>query len=398
MLKQRQRFVYDSRWPGWLGLSAASSAVIAVPTAGGELVHLSVPRIAPRGSAERLALGRFGAVVDAASGRVLACGPAEGALVSDLQRWEACREPHSAVVFEKLCGIPCMLYWHVGKWKVASQFEAEGVISLEKGGREGGGSSVAELFWRLFGGSSLPPPNDNRCYCFILCSARHRFVVHHQQEGCFLVAARDLGSGRELTVWRVADALGWRCAPIRGELQSLHDARASLLQMHNPFVCGGFVVAQGALRWSLATPEYVSVSCTSSRKNFGFGPLGNLEAEHLEAEDFDSVLKRGEREQFALWFGAKWGAQLAAAASARSVRCQQLAEAYARLVEDGPSKKTFALRVKGLATAALFFELFNGKLVNLEEWFFFRDNDPLLGDGKESSSPQVPQGDAAGPK
>ncbi len=121
------------------------------------------------------------------------------------------------------------------------------------------------------------------------------------------------------------------------------------------------------MRWTLPTAAYVAAVCTNSNANMGFGPLGNLAADHLEEADFALLLHRNEGELFEAAFGAKWAEALASAHAHLNATRAAWQALYARLMHDAPTQKVFASRLAGLPHSALLFDVFAGRAVDVAE-------------------------------
>lgn len=154
----------------------------------------------------------------------------------------------TAKVYEKLDGSLMTLYWHKGRWIVASSRlpEAEG--------------SFRSAFWDAWKarGYTLPERRD-RCYMFELTSPASRIVVAHEEADLRCIGARDLATLKEVEAEAVAEENGWRAARRFPQLKSLQAVEAAAEKL-NPAEAEGFVAVDA--RWNrikIKSPAYVAM-------------------------------------------------------------------------------------------------------------------------------------------
>jgi hypothetical protein len=372
MLPQRKRRISlreaELRFlPSWLPLQPHVNRLICVRSLRHpNLVHISVSRATPRFHALRALLGRGGCVVDTVGLRVMAYGGPEAKLVNNLDDWEKDCRYCNVVVVEKMCGVSCMMYCVDGKWEVCSATDADGeAIVYDK-------TSVRDLCLQLLGRYKRATlMNPRVCYHFIVSpSHRGRFMVRHAEEDSIaLVGARDMDTGHELYVWRIADELQIPCAPVHVHLRSRHDTRLAIATSTNPFASAGFMVYDTRTKewWDLPSAAYVSVTCTTNRSNIGYGPLGNLSGDHVEAEDVALMLHRNQLDVFEMWYGSKWAALIASVRGPFEANRNRIEKLYESLTADSPPKKDFAARAKKQEHSSVLFDLFDGKAADVGE-------------------------------
>ena len=154
----------------------------------------------------------------------------------------------TAKVYEKLDGSLMTLYWHKGRWIVASSRlpEASGEFK--------------SAFWDAWKarGYTLPERRD-RCYMFELTSPASRIVVAHEEADLRCIGARDLATLKEVEAEAVAEENGWRAARRFPQLKSLQAVEAAAEKL-NPAEAEGFVAVDA--KWNrikIKSPAYVAM-------------------------------------------------------------------------------------------------------------------------------------------
>lgn len=148
--------------------------------------------------------------------------------------------------------------------------------------------------------------------------------------------------------------------------------------MRNPFLDGaGLVVVDAAthVHYELPSSEYVSVSCTDSRRNFGFGPLGNMEADHLERADLVLLFRLGQGELFAARFADKWRIQLEEARLEWEAQRDALQRQYDDLTLRATHKKELAALAGKSPDKRMLFAMFDGWARDAHEALLLYGND-----------------------
>ena len=154
----------------------------------------------------------------------------------------------TAKVYEKLDGSLMTLYWHKGRWIVASSRlpEANGMFK--------------SAFWDAWKarGYTLPERRD-RCYMFELTSPASRIVVAHEEADLRCIGARDLATLKEVEAEAVAEENGWRAARRFPQLKSLQAVETAAEKL-NPAEAEGFVAVDA--KWNrikIKSPAYVAM-------------------------------------------------------------------------------------------------------------------------------------------
>lgn len=177
-------------------------------------------------------------------------------------------EPHAdaidwstARVMEKLDGSLMTLYFHDGRWCVASSGHPTA------GGNYNGSSeeTFADAFWRTWHslGYRLPRPEefDGRWYAFEFCAPDNRIVVKYDRPRIVLHGMRDAETFREFShdaIVGVAALHGWEAVkawPAASASQAVADAAAT-----DPLALEGFVVVDDRFRRvKVKNPRYVEI-------------------------------------------------------------------------------------------------------------------------------------------
>lgn len=105
----------------------------------------------------------------------------------------------TARVFEKKDGSLMQLYSYDGQWHIATSG------SPAAGGDVGDfGFTFAELFWKTFGATVLPPFARSKCFFFEITSPFNKIIVRHDKPELTLLGGRDLGTLQELSLEEAA--------------------------------------------------------------------------------------------------------------------------------------------------------------------------------------------------
>ncbi|KAL6052884.1 RNA ligase, variant 2 [Balamuthia mandrillaris] len=120
-------------------------------------------------------------------------------------------------VQEKVDGSLFTLYFHAGRWHVASSSvpDARGAVFRDRGSC-GERKAFRTLFWEIWEGSGyrLPEGRDEECcYMFELFSKENRIVVQPRMEALYLTGVRDLRTLQELQPSVFAEKYGWLSPP-----------------------------------------------------------------------------------------------------------------------------------------------------------------------------------------
>jgi len=166
----------------------------------------------------------------------------------------------TANVLEKLDGSLMILYWHDGRWCVASS--GHPTAGGPYGDFEG---TFRDAFWRTWDALGMRLPYDDHCdnFCFMFefCANEHRIVCKHERPRIVLHGGRMLSTGEELDLewlrsW--ATCYGWERIKSYA-LESAADALAEADTL-NPIATEGFVVVDAAFnRVKIKSPRYVAL-------------------------------------------------------------------------------------------------------------------------------------------
>jgi hypothetical protein len=165
----------------------------------------------------------------------------------------------SARVMEKLDGSLITMYWHEGRWCVASSGHPTA------GGNYNGESdkTFAEAFWETWSelGYRLPDGDTRRWYAFEFCSPSNRIVVKYDRPRIVLHGMRRADTLEEIPLEYVeltADVFGWehvRSAPVAKSGAVVEMAAAT-----DPLELEGFVVVDRHFnRVKVKNPRYVEI-------------------------------------------------------------------------------------------------------------------------------------------
>ena len=251
----------------------------------------------------------------------------------------------SARVMEKLDGSLITMYWHEGRWCVASSGHPTA------GGNYNGESerTFAEAFWEAWAELGYRTPgHGDRClwYVFEFCAPANRIVVKYDKPQIVLHGARHMDtfeeySRDELAVF--ADLHGWELVSewdIRGEQPTpgwVTEAAAGT----DPLALEGFVVVDRHFnRVKVKNPRYVEIHHLRGNRSpravvelWKSGEDSEVLAHFPEMRpDFDAVTAPIER----------------------SVDCLRLRWAEHGAVQD---RKSFALAVKDLPFSSVLFRM-----------------------------------------
>ncbi|KAL6052710.1 RNA ligase, T4 RnlA [Balamuthia mandrillaris] len=197
-------------------------------------------------------------------------------------------------VQEKVDGSLFTLYFHAGRWHVASSSvpDARGAVFRDHGSR-GERKAFRTLFWEIWEGSGyrLPEGRDEECcYMFELFSKENRIVVQPRMEALYLTGVRDLRTLQEVQPSVFAEKYGWLSPPCF-EFKSLEEVveNAKLL---DPGTTEGFVVCdQHFNRVKVKSPQYVAISL-----------LSRTDAKGLNIRRMLTVVKHNEGSEFLSYF------------------------------------------------------------------------------------------------
>jgi hypothetical protein len=240
--------------PNWLEILTEQYAISAVTD--GDLVSLKYNQIESP-MHDPLVQECRGMVVHVPTGTILAHPYNKfwnhGETLASPIDWDTAR------VLEKLDGSLMILYWHEGRWCVASSGHPTA------GGNYGDmAGTFRDAFWRTWGSLGMELPSgawSHACFMFEFCANEHRIVCRHDQPRIVLHGARDLVTGYEFMPVRldyVARSLNWelvRCF----DLGSAADALRAVETL-DPIQTEGFVVVDAAFnRVKIKSPRYVAL-------------------------------------------------------------------------------------------------------------------------------------------
>jgi hypothetical protein len=247
----------------------------------------------------------------------------------------------TARVQEKLDGSLMILYWHDGQWCVASS--GQPIAGGSYGSAE---RTFADAFWDVFHSSMLLPADAGACYMFELCAPDNRIVVKYERPRLVLHGVRSLHDEREWSRPRLDDAgARWRWEVVGEHFLDSADAANAAAAALDPVCQEGFVVVDGAFRRvKIKSPRYVALhhlrgNGSSNRRRsielWKAGEVGELLAHFPEmAPEVRPVLDALEN---------------AAIAAYKDMRTHRAL----------PTRKDFALAVKGRPWAAVVFKLYD---------------------------------------
>lgn len=171
----------------------------------------------------------------------------------------------SARVMEKLDGSLITMYWHEGRWCVASSGHPTA------GGNYNGTSeeTFRSMFWQTWAQLGYVVPNEDTglWYAFELCRPDNRIVVKYERPRIVLHGVRRSADFSECQLWAVkaiAERMGWECVetwPLDGYGA---DMVATAAAGTDPLALEGFVVVDAAFNRVKVKNPATSRSITSA--------------------------------------------------------------------------------------------------------------------------------------
>lgn len=166
----------------------------------------------------------------------------------------------TARVAEKLDGSLMTMYWHDGRWCVASSGHPTA------GGSYGAADvTFRDVFWETFGllDYALPRPSDRSVwFIFELCRADNRIVVKYDRPRLVLHGARH-SAGREFgpsALQDIADDYGWEVVRSWSPAEATPEWVAASAASTDPLALEGYVVTDAAFRRvKVKNPRYVEI-------------------------------------------------------------------------------------------------------------------------------------------
>lgn len=163
----------------------------------------------------------------------------------------------NAIIYEKVDGSLCTLYWYKDEWHVASSSLPDGSGNLRKGD---GKLIFAELFWDIWKKLKYKLPSDTtKCYMFEMITPRHPIMVRPEKEEIYLLGVRSLVDYKEYHPQEIAQKCGWKCVPSYS-FSSFEEVLKATRKL-NPVKNEGFVVCDMNFnRVKVKSPQYVALS------------------------------------------------------------------------------------------------------------------------------------------
>ena len=170
----------------------------------------------------------------------------------------------SARVMEKLDGSLITMYWHEGRWCVASS--GHPTAGGPYNGQTMEGETFADAFWRTWSELDyrLPGHNTHCAYAFEFCAPTNRIVVKYEKPRIVLHGVRrdvhKCGGFEAHWSWvqGVANQHGWEC--VRSVPASNASAVVEMAAATDPLALEGYVVCDdNGNRVKVKNPRYVEI-------------------------------------------------------------------------------------------------------------------------------------------
>ena len=165
----------------------------------------------------------------------------------------------TAKVFEKVDGSLMTLYWHDGKWNVASSGtpDAGGDVYMTPYTFEG-------LFWKVWNDLGYVMPSamlSDYCFMFELCTPFNKIVVQHPKSRIVFHGMRNVKTLAEVKVDNFHEFMDFNWEVIKSyPLQTIEQVLATCDAI-KPTEGEGYVICDAAFhRVKIKTPQYVAIS------------------------------------------------------------------------------------------------------------------------------------------
>jgi hypothetical protein len=253
----------------------------------------------------------------------------------------------TARVLEKLDGSLMILYWNPrrNRWQVASSGSPTAGGPFSDAMLFERQLTFHDVFWEnFFETLDMRLPTDKGvCFMFEMCSAGNRVVVKHDSPRIVLHGARDLSTGAELSMPRLATYAhdhNWELVK-SFPLASIDDCIAACAAL-DPIQCEGFIVVDAQFnRIKIKSPRYVT--------------LHHMKGEGVTVRRAIDLWQAGEAEELLGYFP-----ELAPQVLPVHERIEMLARVASRAVQTLGylPRKDFAGQVKDKPYAPIAFKLY----------------------------------------